>query len=147
VARSLTGTAWSAFFRAASYAQLLPNGNILVSGFTNPGRVVELTRSGRVVWSFGAGSGENRLDRPSLAVRLPNGLIAVNDDWRHRVILIDPEANRIVWQYGHTDVPGSGPGFLNKPGGMDFLPASRALHAPFVKTAPGRIPRLGRTPS
>ena len=115
-----------------SDAQLLPNGHILVSGFTTPGRVVELTRSGKIVWSFGASSGENRLDRPSLAIRLPNGLVAVNDDWRHRVILIDPRTSRIVWQYGHTDVASAAPGYLSKPDGMDFMPASRALHAAFV---------------
>ncbi|MER3410717.1 MAG: hypothetical protein C4306_11715 [Thermoleophilia bacterium] len=117
-----------------SDAQLLPNGNILVCGFTSPGRVVELTRHGRIVWSFGATSGTSRLNRPSLAIRLPNGLIAVNDDWRHRVILIDPSTHRIVWQYGHADVPGSAPGFLNKPDGMDFLPASPGRHAPFAST-------------
>jgi hypothetical protein len=109
-----------------SDAQLLPNGHILVSGFTTPGRVVEMTRSGRVVWSYGAASGVNRLDRPSLAIRLPNGLVAINDDWRHRVIIIDPRRGRIVWQYGHTDVASSAPGYLDKPDGMDFLPASAA---------------------
>jgi hypothetical protein len=109
-----------------SDAQLLPDGRILVCGFTTPGRVVELTRSGTVVWSFGSTSGPNRLDRPSLAIRLPNGLIAVNDDWRHRVIIVDPQTDRIVWQYGHTDVPGSSRGYLDKPDGMDFLPAAAA---------------------
>jgi hypothetical protein len=110
-----------------SDAQLLANGRILVCGFTTPGRVVELTRTGRVVWSFGSPSGVDRLDRPSLAIRLPNGLIAVNDDWRHRVILVDPRSRRIVWQYGHTDVAGSAPGYLDKPDGMDFLPAAARL--------------------
>jgi len=51
------------------------------------------------------------------------GLIAVNDDWRHRVILIDPRSKKIVWQYGHTDVASAAPGYLSKPDGMDFLPA------------------------
>jgi len=36
------------------------------------------------------------LDHPSLAERLPNGLIGVNDDYRHRVVLIDPKTKRIV---------------------------------------------------
>jgi outer membrane protein assembly factor BamB len=106
-----------------SDAQLLPDGHILVCGFTTPGRVVELTRAGTIVWSFGADSGPDRLDRPSLAIRLPNGLIAINDDWRHRVILVDPASGQIVWQYGHTDIPSSAPGYLDKPDGMDFLPA------------------------
>ena len=115
-----------------SDAQLLPNGHLLVSGFTTPGRVVEMTKTGRVVWSYGDSSGVNRLDRPSLAIRLPNGLIAVNDDWRHRVILVHPKTGRIVWQYGHTDVASAATGYLSKPDGMDFLPASAHLHASFV---------------
>ena len=33
------------------------------------GKIVELTRSGRILWSFGTSSGPDRLDRPSLATR------------------------------------------------------------------------------
>src|SRR5205823_14394525 len=33
-----------------SDAQLLPNGRILVAGFTIPGKIVELKPSGRVTW-------------------------------------------------------------------------------------------------
>jgi hypothetical protein len=131
-----------------SDAQLLPSGHVLVSGFTTPGRVVEMTRSGRVVWSFGSASGQNRLDRPSLAIRLPNGLVAINDDWRHRVILVNPHTGRIVWQYGHTDVAGSARGYLSKPDGMDFLPATRSLHAPFVaRSALSQVLMRCRRPS
>jgi len=106
-----------------SDAQLLPNGRILVASFTYPGKIVEMTRSGKVTWSYGASSGPNLLDKPSLAVRLPNGLIAANDDYGDRVILIDPATRRIVWQYGHTGVASSAPGYLSKPDGIDFLPA------------------------
>lgn len=106
-----------------SDAQLLPNGRILVASFTIPGKIVELTRSGGVTWSFGASSGPNELAKPSLAMRLPNGLIAANDDYNQRVIVIDPRRNKIVWQYGHTGVAGSAPGYLNKPDGIDLLPS------------------------
>jgi len=107
-----------------SDAQLLPNGLVLVSSFTSPGRIVTVDRSGRIHWSFGALSGPNRLDKPSLAVRWPNGMIAANDDYNHRVIVINPRTKRIVWQYGHTGVLGTAPGYLNKPDGIDFLPAA-----------------------
>jgi hypothetical protein len=103
--------------------QPLPDGNILVCDYTLPGRVVELTPSGRVVASFGASAGPNLLSHPSLAIRLPNGLIALNDDWNHRVIIVDMGAQRIVWQYGVTGYYGSSPGYLNTPDGIDFLPA------------------------
>ena len=126
-------------FSYPSDAQLLPNGRILVCAFTTPGRVVEMTRSGRIVWSFGASSGRNRLDRPSLAIRLPNGFVAINDDWRHRVIVVNPQTNRIVWQYGHTDHASRRSGYLDKPDGMDFLPASAMSRT--TVTAPGTTAR------
>jgi PQQ-like domain len=105
-----------------SDAQLLPGGRILVASFTDPGRIVIFDRRGRVHWSFGAGSGRNRLDKPSLAVRLSNGMIAANDDYNDRVIVIDPKTKRIVWQYGHTGVPGRAAGYLDKPDGIDPVP-------------------------
>jgi hypothetical protein len=105
-----------------SDAQLLPSGRVLVASFTIPGRIVILDRGGRIDWSFGAFSGPNRLAKPSLAVRWPNGLIAANDDYNQRVIVINPRTKQIVWQYGHTGVAGTARGYLNKPDGIDLLP-------------------------
>jgi hypothetical protein len=127
-----------------SDAQLLPNGRILVAGFTNPGRIVEVTRSGRVVWSFGNAGGPDLLNKPSLAVRLPNGFIAATDDWNHRVIVVDPSTRRIVWQYGHTGVAGSARGYLNKPDGLDLLPSAFAANRPSASQVVVR--RLGTLP-
>jgi len=105
-----------------SDAQLLPNGNILVAGFDTPGRVDELTPAGKIVWTY-APAGYWSLDRPSLATRWPNGLIAVTDDWHHRIVVINPHTKRVVWTYGHRDRPGLAQGYLNKPDGLDLLPA------------------------
>ncbi len=134
-----------------SDAQLLPNGRILVCSFETPGKIVEMTRTGHVTWSFGASSGPNELSKPSLAVRLPNGMIASNDDWNHRVIVIEPHTNRIVWQYGHTGVPGSSPGYLNKPDGLDLLPSTitgKTTTHPVVRTTTAQIHvvRIGSLP-
>ena len=122
---------WS--FRApVSYpsdAQLLPSGNVLVTSFTNPGKIVICTHRGRVLWSFGARSGRNELNKPSLAIRLPNGLIAANDDYNDRVIVIDRARRRIVWQYGHTGVASSRRGYLDKPDGIDVMPSDAPLRA------------------
>jgi hypothetical protein len=107
-----------------SDAQLLPDGRVLVASFTSPGRIVIVDRQGRIRWSFGATSGPDYLDKPSLAVRWPNGMIVANDDYNHRVIVIDPRTKRIVWQYGHTGVTGTAQGYLNKPDGIDLLPAA-----------------------
>jgi Kelch motif len=123
-----------------SDAQLLPNGEILVCSFTFPGKIVELNRAGRVTWSFGASSGPDLLNQPSLAVRWPNGMIAANDDYNERVIVIDPATKQIVWQYGHTGIASSAPGYLNKPDGIDLLPAA-AL--PAKTTATRRVAAAG----
>jgi DNA-binding beta-propeller fold protein YncE len=104
-----------------SDAQLLRDGNVLVAGFNTPGRVDILTPRGRVIWSYRQASGRGALDRPSLAVMLPNGVIAVTDDWHHRVVLIDRKTRRIVWQYGHLGAAGARPGYLNKPDGLDLI--------------------------
>jgi hypothetical protein len=45
-----------------------------------------------------------------------------NDDWNDRVIVVDPRTDKIVWQYGHTGVPGTAPGYLNIPDGVDLVP-------------------------
>jgi Kelch motif protein/putative pyrroloquinoline-quinone binding quinoprotein len=100
--------------------QLGPN-RYLVADYTRPGGIFEFTRSGRIVWSYRPRSGPRMLDHPSLAERLPNGLIAANDDYRDRVVVIDPRTKRIVWQYGRTDSPGTGADRLKVPDGFDLL--------------------------
>jgi hypothetical protein len=102
--------------------QPLPGGRILIADYSNPGHILIMDRAGHVLWRYGPASGYGRLDQPSLAMALPNGDIAVNDDYRHRILIIDPRTNRIVWKYGHTDIPGTAPGHLNTPDGMDFIP-------------------------
>jgi outer membrane protein assembly factor BamB len=100
--------------------QLGPN-RYLVADYARPGGVFEFDRAGHILWSYSPTSGKAMLDHPSLAERLPNGLIAVTDDYRDRVVLIDPKTKRIVWQYGRTDTPGTGANQLNTPDGFDFL--------------------------
>jgi hypothetical protein len=105
-----------------SDAQLLPGGDVLVAGYNTPGRIDIITPHGRILWTYDRPSGPGALAQPSLAVALPNGTIAATDDWDHRVVLIDRASKKIVWQYGHDGVPGSGPGYLNKPDGLQLLP-------------------------
>ena len=93
----------------------------LVADYTAPGGIYEFNRKGRILWSYHPSSGWGMLDHPSLAERLPGGDIAVNDDYRHRVAIIDPRTRRIVWQYGHTDSPGRGPDRLRIADGFDLL--------------------------
>jgi len=130
-----------------SDAQLLPDGNLLVAGFNTPGRVDEITPQGRIVWTYGPASGPGALDRPSLAVRWPNGMIAVTDDWHHRIVVIDPQTKRIVWQYGHLGIPSPAAGFLSKPDGLDLLPAAKRPARAQPRTAPLRVRTIGKLPA
>lgn len=124
---SLSGhVSWSANPPGVSYPsdtnEVYP-GLYLTADYSTPGQVVEFTASGQLRWRFGG------LDHPSLALPLPNGDLLVNDDYNDRVIVIDPVSNRIVWQYGHTGVAGSKPGYLNNPDGVDVTPPDSMLIA------------------
>jgi hypothetical protein len=121
---------WAAHMTSVNYPsdpQQLATNLFLMTDYDPPGegRVLEFTRQGQVTWSYDVTSGDAALKKPSLAERLPNGLIMVNDDYRHRVVVIDPATNSIVWQYGITDVSGTEPGMLSIPDGFDNLLANR----------------------
>jgi hypothetical protein len=96
-------------------------GCFLTADYSSAGQVVEFNSQGRLLWRFGG------LNQPSLALPLPNGDVLVNDDFNHRVIVIDPTTQRIVWQYGHTGVSGAAPGYLNDPDGVDLVPPGSML--------------------
>jgi Kelch motif protein len=113
--------------------QLLGPNRILLADYAHPGHALIMTASGRVLWRYGPASGPGELDHPSLAFRIAPGLIAINDDYRDRVVIVDIHTRRIVWQYGHTDRPGTAPGFLNTPDGLDLLPASAAQASPVLR--------------
>ncbi len=126
-AMSLSGHVyWSTHPPGVSYPsdtnEVYP-GCYLTADYSDPGQVVEFSASGHLLWRFGG------LNHPSLALPLPNGDILVNDDYNDRVIVIDPVTNRIVWQYGHTGVAGTRPGYLNNPDGVDLAPPDSMLIA------------------
>jgi hypothetical protein len=100
--------------------QIGPN-RYLIADYSNPGGIYEFTRTGRITWAYHPRSGAAKLNHPSLAEQLPGGFICANDDYRNRVVIIDPRTNRIVWQYGHNDVRGTRPGYLYIPDGFDLL--------------------------
>ena len=96
-------------------------GNVLISDYSNPGQIVEVSKQGNVVWQFSGQDGDVKLNHPSLAIELPNGNILANDDLNHRVIVIDKQTKKIIWQYGVTGKPGNAYGQLNTPDGLDII--------------------------
>ncbi len=112
-------------------------GVFLTAAYTKPGVIEEFNQNGTLLWRF-APTGAQALNQPSIAIPLPNGDILATDDWNHRVIVIDPKTNQIVWQYGHTGVPGTKPGYLDKPDGVDLAPPYSLLmtHAKTIGIPP-----------
>jgi DNA-binding beta-propeller fold protein YncE len=122
---SLTGqVAWATnpggVFYPSDSNEIYP-GRYLTADYSEPGQIVEFDASGRVLWRMGG------FNQPSLALPLPNGDILLNDDYNHRVCVVDPAIKRIVWQYGHTGVAGSAPGYLSDPDGVDLVPPDSLL--------------------
>lgn len=116
---------WSAHPPQVGYpsdtSELSP-GKYITADYSRPGQVVVFDAVGNTLWRWRQQSGPGELNHPSLAEGLPNGDIILNDDRNHRVVIIDPTTNRIVWQYGHTGVRGSTPGYLSNPDGLDLVP-------------------------
>jgi DNA-binding beta-propeller fold protein YncE len=96
-------------------------GRYLTTDYSDPGQVVEFDARGHPLWRMGG------FNRPSLALPLPNGDILLNDDFNHRVCVVDPAAHRVVWQYGHTGRAGRAPGYLSDPDGVDLVPPDSLL--------------------
>lgn len=106
-----------------SDANYTPWGSILVVDWSNPGAVLEVSLKGKVLWKYAPTDAQHRLDHPSVALGLPSGKIVLTDDRRHRVLVVDRSTRQVVFQYGQTDRPGSKPGLLRYPDGMDLIPA------------------------
>ncbi len=114
-------------------------GVFLTVDYSTPGQIVEFNRYGKLLRRYGPTHGPGMLSHPSLCEPIPtNGYILCNDDGNDRVIVIDPHTDRIVWQYGHTGVAGSAPGYLAGPDGVDLAPPYSLLvrHAPTMGAVP-----------
>ncbi len=113
-------------------------GNILISDYRNPGQIVEVSRQGKVVWQY-MGEASTTLNKPSLAIELPNGNILANDDFNHRVIVIDKASKKIIWQYGVTGKPGKNAGQLSIPDGMDIIKHDSPASNPTLTSSVSQI--------
>ena len=121
---------WSAHPPGISYpsdSNEVRRGLFVSVGWQSPGILETFDRQGRLRWRYRPRPGAAPLDHPSLALPLPNGDFLVNDDFNDRVIVVDPRTNRVVWQYGHTGVAGSAPGYLSRPDGVDLVPPAALL--------------------
>ncbi len=100
--------------------QLGPN-RYLIADYASPGQILEFNRQGHILYRYHPASGPGRLDHPSLTELLPSGVFMVNDDFKNRMVAIDPATGALVWQYGITGRHGTAPGRLHTPDGFDLL--------------------------
>jgi outer membrane protein assembly factor BamB len=104
--------------------QQIAKDRYLVADYEHPGAIVVFDRAGKILWTWRPMSGPDELDRPSLVELLPSGAYLLNDDYRNRLVAVDPTTGAMVWQYGKVDVAGTAPGLLNTPDGFDVLRAN-----------------------
>jgi hypothetical protein len=97
-------------------------GKLIATSHTQPGVIEEFETTGRVLWRYDFTSGDGELDRPSLAEVLPDGDVLVCDSGNDRIVVIDPQTDTIIWQYGHTGRPGASPGYLHTPDSAVLVP-------------------------
>ncbi len=97
-------------------------GKLIATSHSHPGAVEEFSTAGKEIWSYSATTGSGELNRPSLAEVLPDGDVLVCDSGNDRIVVIDPQTNTIIWQYGHTGRPGSKPGYLHTPDSAVLVP-------------------------
>ncbi len=120
---------WSAHPAGIAYpsdSNQVASDRFLTVDYSKPGQILVFDHSGSAVWRYKP-KGSEALNHPSLALPLPNGDIVCTDDANHRVIVVDPHTNTVVWQYGHTGVAGTAPGYLNNPDGLDLVPPNSLI--------------------
>ncbi len=107
---------WSKQFWVAEYVSVAPDGNLMVTDAQGQ-RVVKIDRkTKKILWEYGhrehPGCAPGYLHAPDIAFQLKDGNILINDGNNRRVIIINPETDEIIWQYGHNMAMGDKPGFL-----------------------------------
>ena len=98
------------------YAGALP-GLLLIADRGN-NRLLLVDSRKRVVWRYPRPGA-----RPSFPLRYPDDAffgpgyhtIVSNQEDQHTIQMISFPAGRVLWHYGHPNVPGSAPGFLDRP--------------------------------
>ncbi|HWG73766.1 MAG TPA: PQQ-binding-like beta-propeller repeat protein [Acidimicrobiales bacterium] len=119
-AGQLVWTAQLALHYPSDPQQIGPD-TYLIADYANPGSIVEFNRQGQILYRYQGMVGLGRMDQPSLVEQLPSGVFMANDDYRDRMVAIDPATGALVWQYGTPDKAGTAPGLLNTPDGFDLL--------------------------
>lgn len=113
-----------------------PDASVLLTDYSTPGAVFRISRSGHVLWRYRP-SGDDELDHPSIAIPVAANRVAICDDFHHRIVVVDPTTNTVIWTFG-----GARAGPLRYPDGLDYRPAAGDVTWPGTNSVSPR-PRSG----
>lgn len=139
-------------------------GNVMIADQFN-NRVIVVSRTGAIVWSFGDGSsvpGPKSIVVPNDAERLPTGETLITGTGApagsepgcpasgkgcgdNRVIIVNDTSDAIVWQYGESDgAAGDGPGQLWSPATAVLVPTASGDHVLIADQGNARVIEVDR---
>jgi len=107
---------FSGYSTHTEYVTVAPNGNLIVSD--GEGMFVqEIDRKTHaLVWQYGKkdiqGYADGYLHQPDKSFKINDHEVLINDGNNRRVIIVDQNTNKIIWQYGETLKMGIKPGML-----------------------------------
>lgn len=106
----------SGYSTHTEYVTVAPNGNLIVSD--GEGMFVqEIDRkTHQLIWQYGKkdiqGYSDGYLHQPDKTFKINDHEVLINDGNNRRVIIVDQNTNKVVWQYGETLKMGTKPGML-----------------------------------
>jgi outer membrane protein assembly factor BamB len=124
-------------FKRPFATNMTPQGDLVAVDHTRPGGVEIFSTRGKLIWHYAPKLGQRELFDPSMAIVLPNGDVLVSDDDDSRVIVIDRQTKKIVWQYGHLHRRSGANGYLYLPVGVDLVHPDSLLDGFTTAVAPG----------
>lgn len=125
---------------APSFVRELPNDNLIVADTGNR-RVLEVTRQGKQVWSYGhSGIVQRQFSFPRMAHALPEGQTLVCDSYNDRVVEVN-SAGQITWVFGGRE--GASDNGLRIPRAARMLPTGNVLIADGVNQRLLEVNRRG----
>ncbi|MDX6544981.1 MAG: hypothetical protein QOG02_755 [Gaiellales bacterium] len=90
-------------------------GDLLIADRGN-NRMLIVNPAHQIIWRYPSRPGQRKLNFDDDAFFTPGGRsIISNEEDNHDIVQIAYPSGRLIWSYGHSGVPGSGPGYLNTP--------------------------------
>jgi len=90
--------------------QPLPGDRVLLADYSSPGHIIVMDRHASVLWRYGPTRARASSTTHRSRSSSPTATSRPTTTTATAVVVIDPHTGKIIWQYGHTDEPGTAPG-------------------------------------